>query len=110
MLKRHDFNGFALIQDDQPISFVSYLALADEVEILHLGTAPDYRHHGYGYTILNETLKILKLDNVTRCFLEVDNSNHHAIKLYESCGFTAIGRRQNYYHNGQDAIILEKQL
>lgn len=39
--------------------------------------------------------------------LEVRNSNHPAITLYERLGFRSAGRRRGYYHdNREDAVIM----
>jgi ribosomal-protein-alanine N-acetyltransferase len=75
----------------------------DECEILQLETLPPYRRHGLARRLVRE----LKKQERSDLFLEVRESNHPARKLYESEGFTSIGRRRNYYSDpAEDAIVL----
>lgn len=50
----------------------------------------EYRRMGYGYAILMELERILKLDDIPSVILHVFEQNISAIKLYEKCGFTII--------------------
>ena len=48
---------------------------------------------------------------VTLAFLEVRPSNTEALGLYESLGFSVIGRRKGYYFDtGEDALVMETRL
>lgn len=42
--------------------------------------------------------------------LEVRASNCAALALYSSLGFAEAGRRRGYYSDGEDALLLHKQL
>lgn len=46
--------------------------------------------------------------NKTNIYLEVEETNIQAIKLYESCGYKATGKRKNYYGKNA-AIIMNKE-
>jgi ribosomal protein S18 acetylase RimI-like enzyme len=41
-----------------------------------------------------------------KLFLEVAASNEAAVGLYGALGFTAVGRRLNYYSDGGEAVVL----
>jgi ribosomal-protein-alanine N-acetyltransferase len=43
-------------------------------------------------------------------FLEVRESNSAAINLYKTLGFLTAGRRENYYHDPQEAAIVMRLL
>jgi ribosomal protein S18 acetylase RimI-like enzyme len=43
-------------------------------------------------------------------FLEIEEGNDAAVKLYRSLGATAIGRRARYYEHGADAAIFSLAL
>ena len=56
--------------------------------------------------MLVETVKNENADFIT---LEVRKSNASAIKLYEKCGFCAVGERKNFYEKPcEDAILMTK--
>jgi ribosomal-protein-alanine acetyltransferase len=76
---------------------------ADEREILNLAVQPASRRAGIG-RILIET--VLAEGRGTAWFLEVRESNQTAINLYKTLGFLPAGRRENYYHDPQEAAIV----
>ena len=41
--------------------------------------------------------------------LEVNQINQVARNLYDKYGFKQVGRRKNYYANGEDAILMTKK-
>jgi ribosomal-protein-alanine N-acetyltransferase len=42
--------------------------------------------------------------------LEVRESNHAAVALYDRLGFVLAGRRPAYYTDGEDALVMTKHL
>ena len=84
---------------------------ADEVELLNLAVAPPARGQGIGRTLVETVLADAKRWRAAAVFLEVRASNEAARRLYESVGFTEIGRRRGYYRRpSEDALILRKSL
>jgi [ribosomal protein S18]-alanine N-acetyltransferase len=77
---------------------------AEEREILNLAVDPSERRRGVARKLLETELRRAK----TRWFLEVRASNSSAIKLYESTGFRAAGRRESYYSNPVEPGIVMK--
>jgi ribosomal-protein-alanine acetyltransferase len=75
----------------------------DEREILNVAVDPASRHTGIG-RILMEI--VLAETRGTAWFLEVRESNEAAINLYKTLGFSASGRRENYYHEHREAAIV----
>ena len=43
-------------------------------------------------------------------FLEVRSSNTPAINLYKKAGFTNLSVRKKYYDDGEDAVVMAKEL
>ena len=39
--------------------------------------------------------------------LEVNCSNIFALRLYDYLGFKKVGRKERYYQNGMDAILMD---
>jgi ribosomal-protein-alanine N-acetyltransferase len=77
---------------------------ADEREILNLAVHPAERRRGVARKLLETELRRAK----TQWFLEVRASNSSALKLYESAGFHAAGRRESYYSNPAEPGIVMK--
>jgi ribosomal-protein-alanine N-acetyltransferase len=77
--------------------FVLSRLAADEAEILSIAVAPDHRREGLGRKLLGVHLRRLAGYGVRAVFLEVDESNAAARRLYAGFGFTAVGRRERYY-------------
>jgi ribosomal-protein-alanine N-acetyltransferase len=47
---------------------------------------------------------------VRSVFLEVRPSNREALGLYRSRGFQVVGRRPEYYDDGEDALLMTLEL
>ena len=72
--------------------------------ILNLAVHSAHRNKGYGQKMLSHSLSSMKSSKIESCKLEVRESNHWAIRLYENAGMTAVDRRVGYYES-EDAII-----
>jgi len=87
---------------------------ADEAEILSIAVAPGYRGRGLSNTLLLTHLGHLAARGVRAVFLEVEENNKPARRLYERTGFTIVGRRQNYYRQGgqetANALLMRRDL
>jgi ribosomal-protein-alanine N-acetyltransferase len=83
-----------------------YWAILDEAHITLLGILPVHQRQGLGRWLLLHLLEDAWARGMSRATLEVRISNQRAIDLYESLGFTALGTRKRYYHDGEDALIL----
>ena len=75
--------------------FIMSRLAADEAEILSV--ARNSRGRGLARQLLNLHLRRLAGLGVRTVFLEVDEHNAPAIKLYGRAGFREISRRANYY-------------
>ncbi len=75
--------------------------------IATLGVLPEYRRRGIGNTLLLECEARL---DVARVRLSVRRSNSVAIRLYERLNYHLIDTWVGYYLDGEDALVLEKQL
>ncbi len=94
--------GFGVIDT---AGFVLVRALAGEAELLTLAVAPQARRLGHGRALLNAAKAHAAERGAEALFLEVAESNQAARALYASAGAQQVGRRRNYYPNGEDALI-----
>jgi ribosomal-protein-alanine N-acetyltransferase len=89
--------------------------LADgEAEILSVAVVPARRGRGLARALLNLHLGRLAGLRVRAVFLEVDEDNTPARRLYERAGFREVGRRPGYYQQGAGkaatAVVLRRDL
>lgn len=87
---------------------------ADEAEILSIAVAESHRGRGLSPNLLLTHLGHLAGRGVRTVFLEVEENNPPARRLYERAGFTVIGRRERYYRQGggepADALLMRRDL
>ena len=77
--------------------FIMSRRAADEAEILSVAVRNAERGRGLARALLQLHLRRLAGDGVRTVFLEVDETNTPAIRLYRRAGFRDVGRRPNYY-------------
>jgi [ribosomal protein S18]-alanine N-acetyltransferase len=74
--------------------------------VMDVSTDPDLRRQGIATALMKELFGRVGGDDA-RITLEVRPTNEAALRLYESLGFSAAGRRPRYYQdNGEDAVIM----
>ena len=67
------------------------------------------RRAGVGAKLLDQFLRAADGHGVTATYLEVREGNAAALRLYESRGFVATGRRKGYYrHPVEDAVVMRR--
>lgn len=77
--------------------FIMSRRAADEAEILSVAVAHACRGRGLARELLQLHLGRLAGTGVRAVFLEVDETNRPALRLYRRAGFREVGRRPNYY-------------
>jgi ribosomal-protein-alanine N-acetyltransferase len=95
------------------IGFIVSRLAADEAEILTVAVRPAERGRGIASLLLNRHLPRLAALGAARVFLEVEDANRPALKLYARAGFAEVGRRPGYYRHGATgatALILRRDL
>ena len=71
--------------------------MADEAELLTIAVEPRWRGKGVGRALMEAVFADLMMSPASRMFLEVDEQNLAAIRLYEKLGFSTISSRKGYY-------------
>lgn len=98
---------------EDSIGFIIESVVLDEAELIQILIAKVHQQKGLATKALRLWHKSLAKRKVTRIFLEVRHNNEPAVKLYDTLGYLAIGRRKNYYHQADgvyDALLMEKRL
>jgi [ribosomal protein S18]-alanine N-acetyltransferase len=92
------------------IGFILSRLVAGEAEILSVAIAPGWRGRGLSRPLLDLHLRRLAGLGARSVFLEVDEKNTPAGRLYRKAGFYEVGRRQGYYQGGATALVLRRDL
>jgi ribosomal-protein-alanine N-acetyltransferase len=87
---------------------------ADEAEILSIAVAASHRGLGLSRNLLLTHLGHLAGRGVRTVFLEVEENNAPARRLYDRAGFAVAGRRERYYRQpgGEqlNALLMRRDL
>ena len=83
---------------------------AGELHIHRLCTRPAERRQGYAAALLLHVFDVARKKGGQQAFLEVSASNGAAVSLYQRLGFTIDGERKKYYHDGNDALLMSREL
>jgi len=92
------------------VGFILSRVIAGEAEILSVAIAPAWRGRGFARPLLDLHLRRLAGLGARAVFLEVDEQNAPACRLYRRRGFYEVGRRQGYYGGGAIALVLRRDL
>jgi ribosomal-protein-alanine N-acetyltransferase len=94
--------------------FIMSRVAAGEAEILSIAVVASRKGKGLAGRLLRHHLGRLAAVAVRTVFLEVDEDNAPALKLYRKAGFREVGRRAGYYpeQGGKpsNALVLRRDL
>ena len=90
--------------------FVLSRMAAGEAEILSLAIAPAHQGRGLSRPLIEFHLRSLAGLGAHTVFLEVDEHNAPARRLYRGASFREVGRRSGYYESGAPALTLRRDL
>ncbi len=103
-----------LCQGRRLIGFAASRLAADEAEILSIAVAPEQRGRGLSRDLFQTHLGHLAGRGVRTVFLEVEENNMPARRLYERAGFAVVGQRARYYKDADgtelNALIMRRDL
>lgn len=91
--------------EPSPAGFALARVVADEAELLSLGVHPSARRQRIGQALLDEVIRRADRLGATTLFLEVAETNEAARLLYVANGFSAVGRRPDYYQRSNTVPV-----
>lgn len=94
---RADYRLWALTRAGVLIGYAVVAYLVDEAHLLNLCVTPSWRQQGGATQLLQHVCARSREDGMRQVLLEVRESNESARRLYRREGFSAIGRRPDYY-------------
>ena len=95
--------GFAIV--DWSLEEEEIQAYIQTIEV-----KPEARGRGIGRQLLSRVEDSAVGVHAVKIGLHVDATNEGAIRLYEATGYFVVGREENYYALGRDALIYCKSM
>lgn len=112
----HDWSSILLAVEPAPggeavLGAVVFWLVHDEVHVLNVAVAPEARRRGVARALMEQAERRGVERGARLATLEVRRSNQPALELYRSLGYRRVGVRPRYYaEEGEDAIVMERQL
>jgi ribosomal-protein-alanine acetyltransferase len=96
------------VADDHMVGFIAGDLRSSEhmAWIATVGVLPEYRGRGVGTALMKACEEQLGIQTIR---LSVRVSNERAVRLYQRLGYQRVGLWPNYYLDGEDAVVMEKQ-
>jgi [ribosomal protein S18]-alanine N-acetyltransferase len=109
--QEHGFHfGAGKSRGSELFAYVLCRLVAGELHIHRLCTRPAERRKGYATALLTHAFAAARRQGALKVFLEVNASNSGAVSLYRRLGFSADMKRKKYYGDGNDAILMSRDL
>ena len=101
---------YVVVEQERVIAYVSLLFHAGTryLRIYSIAVHPDYRGRGLGQVLMDQTIQTAGECKAAKITLEVKVTNTSAIGLYMKNGFIPVGIKPCYYHDGSDAIYMQR--
>ena len=109
-LKKNGIKAIGLSLSNLVIGICVFHVILDEAQINFFVVDQKYRKQGFGSYLMSYLIKQCEILNLKKLFLEVSHTNYTADKFYSRFDFSTVGIRRNYYKDGSDALLKEKNL
>ena len=101
--------GIIELETKKILGLCSAWLVTDELQITFIAVHPIYRRKGLARFLLSDLIKRSESLQTNHMLLEVKENNEPAKAFYKSMGFKTVGNRSNFYKDGSDALILNKE-
>ena len=108
--KKEGTKIIALMFANLVIGICVFQVVLDEVQINYFAVDKKFRKRGFGSYLMRYLITRFEKLNLNKILLEVSHTNFTAEKFYNSFDFSTVGIRHNYYKDGSDALLKEKNL
>ena len=108
--KKDDTKVFGLLIANLIIGICVFQVVIDEAQISYFVVDKKFRKRGFGTYLMSYLIKLCKKLKINKLLLEVSKNNVVGQKFYSRFDFFTVGIRTNYYRDGSDAILKEKNL
>ncbi len=105
-----DTQSLVLDHEGRLIGFLIYRNIGGDFEIIQLALNKAYQRQGLASMMIDYMIQDAQSSHIEFIYLEVEMDNLPALNLYKKYGFEVIHQRKNYYGQGQDAIVMRKEM
>ena len=102
--------GIIELDTKKLLGLCSSWIVIDELHITFIAVHPIHQRKGLGKLLITDLIKRSKSLQTNHIYLEVKDNNKPARAFYKSMGFKTVGYRTNFYKDGSDAIVLNKEI
>ena len=107
LAQRHNHYFVAEITGDL-CGYAGLSVSGTDADIQTIAVSRNFQGQGLGRLLLKKLIDRSRELGVIYIFLEVRRDNANALSMYTSCGFVEISKRNKYYADGSDALILRR--
>ena len=108
--KKEGTKIFGLLISNFVIGICVFQVVLDEAQINYFVVHQKFRNKGFGSHLMSYLIKKCEILDIKKLFLEVSHTNSVAKNFYARFDFHTVGIRRNYYKDGSDALLKEKNL
>ena len=105
----NEFMCFLSAKDNKKVlGYIGAYVINGELEILNFVVDGLHQRTGIGTLLFNELLN--RYPDAKTVVLEVREQNEKGINFYKNNNFNVISKRKHYYKNGDDALVMMKEI
>jgi len=105
-----DSVGLVAEQEGQLIGYAMATLTGDGFHVTNIAIDRQHQRRGLGRELMNQLEALATAKGSRYVFLEVRTNNNAAIRFYEKLGYAILFTRRNYYIDGDDAFVMDKEL
>ena len=102
--------GYIMCRIEYGFSSLKKIKLSRKGHIVSFAVKKEYRNRTVGKTLVKQALIGMKSKKCSEAYLEVRVNNLAAINLYQSIDFTITTTLEKYYRDGQNALLMSKDI
>lgn len=88
------------------VGYAGMWKVFQEGHITNIAVSPEYQRKKIGSCLIQQLMKVAKINDITRMTLEVGETNIAAQNLYSKHGFYSAGIRKDYYADRRENAII----
>ena len=82
----------------------------DDCDLESIAVSREHRRKGVAELLIKKAMDTVEKLGLLAVLLEVRETNAPAIGLYEKVGFKKLSVRKKYYSDGENAVVMKKEL